>query len=75
MPNRRAHEGFGKILRNKLGIRMDQGPITSIIQSVDKLIDSGLSEVKITKILDLLVNNERFRTTFLKDYKAAVKNI
>ncbi|MHA1271692.1 MAG: hypothetical protein ACTSPY_18010 [Candidatus Helarchaeota archaeon] len=74
MPNRRAHDHIGQI-RQKLGIRIGADAATLVIENLKKLADADYTIQQIDKIVSKVINDPRFRTTFLKNPLSAAKNI
>jgi hypothetical protein len=74
MPNRRAHDHIGNI-RQKLGIRIGLDAATQAIKNLKTLADANITIGDIDKIVTKIVNDPKFLTQFLNNYKSAIKTL
>jgi hypothetical protein len=74
MPNRRAHDHIGNI-RQKLGIRIGLDAATKAISNLKTLADANITIGDIDKIVTKIVNDPKFLTQFLNNYKSAIKTL
>ncbi|MBD3226725.1 MAG: hypothetical protein GF329_00930 [Candidatus Lokiarchaeota archaeon] len=74
MPNRRAHDHIGNLVP-KLNIRIGLESSEQIIKNLEKLADVNFTITEIDKIVNKIIKDAKFRTSFMKDYLGAAKSL
>ncbi len=74
MPNRRAHDHIGQ-LRPTLSMRIDKPTVGIIIENLKKLANADVSVSSIDKIVTKILNDTKFRTLFVKNFKSTINQL
>ncbi len=74
MPGRRQDEPIGQI-RQKIRKRIELAAATQVISNLEKLAAAKVPISDIDKIATKIIDDPKFLTQFVKNYKSAVKTL